>query len=166
MNSRHLLCILIFALFAALLTGCVSQDEYNAVTKERDGANAQLLALQNELGVLKVKHGDLKISVEKTTSRLAKETKALSRFAAYFVEAEQSLGDQNKMIITGAAFITEMSKSVAEIDNAELTALWAEMLRVAAVNDVKGIAQKLFQVLDLLSKLINDDMAKLQSACQ
>lgn len=165
MNSRHLLCTLISVLAAMILTGCVSQDEYDAVIKERDASNTQLLTLQDDIGVLEVKHDNLKSSVEKTTARLEKEIRALSRISAFFIEAESSLGDQNKMITTGAVFIADMSKNIAEIENAELTGVWSEMLRVAAMNDVKSIGQKLTEILNIVTSLVNDDIARLQSIC-
>lgn len=185
-NGVHSL--LIVLLMSIMMVGCVSQKDYDAVVKERDDAKTQASSFQTDFKKVKFDYDNLKANsdtykstIKTISTRLSNETKALAAFnyliisgnllaSTIIVRGDGSFGttvtgsDMAKLA-TASKNILDLNQSIKDIGNSELVQQWTEAMNAGLRQDTEAYV-KLLAVLDLLTKLTNDDIKALETAAK
>ena len=181
MIKKGVLFVLGLLFVATILTGCVSQKDYDAMVKESDETITQLMSLQTNLDEIKSNYSNYKSDTKIIADLLVKEVKALSHVNSYMVTISQltntelvidSSGIQaitrvdisDLILLEGAAlkFQADFGAAINDIGDASLIQGWTEYEVALKMKDDEA-KTKLNLVIDMLNKSLNDNVEALET---
>ncbi len=167
-----------------LMTGCGgAQGEYDAVVADRDAAKAQVSSLQAEVTSLQTElnelqaslnetqmaldtananYEDLKSDVTSTWAALDTKIEAAGMIFSYYSYANKySVGliSDSEFEDTSSRFLANFGGVINPVGNAELFQMWEDAVLAAGQGDSNEFMTKFAAVMDLLTELVEEDVA-------
>jgi outer membrane murein-binding lipoprotein Lpp len=181
MKRLMVLFCLVLVVFPLVVAGCgVAKSDYEAVVAERDVLQAEKDALQAEknsleadidaleadIDALETELDTTKADVMSLVTVLDKKIAAVVMINGYFADAlDYIAGGMSEYEATAvlATFLAEFGDVIDAVGNEELSQLWDNAEAAAALNDVDGFVANLTAIMDLLSELIDADIAAIEA---
>ena len=165
---------LVLVVFPLAMAGCyVAESNYEAVVAERDALQtendeleADINGLETDIDALEAELDTTKSDVASLVAGLDKKLAALDVINGYFAEAlnyiagEVSESEAEEALAT---LLVEFGDVIDDVGNEELSQLWDNAEAAAALNDVDEFVASLTAIMDLLSELVDEDMAAIEA---
>jgi|GEM_PF-5401620 len=152
-------------LFLLPAAACVSKADYDTLAQERDTLRTQVASLQADVNTANAN----KEAIKPILTRLNKEVKAsavLISFLSKSMNLYSTGGQAADYGAVGSSFIMDFGSAVNDVNDAQLSQTWKDMIQALGRQDAKVYIAKFTDMVSQLSKMIDSDVAAIQTKVQ